>query len=102
MIVKKIKPKLVDGKVPGRARYVRDLTDYMAAPDEGEKLLLLGGVGFHSDDFATRQVEMMSVAHEAVRSDLPVQHWVMSWHEGEQPTLEQVEEAVSFFLDERG
>lgn len=102
MIVKKIKPKLVDGKVPGRARYVRDLTDYMAAPDEGEKLLLLGGVGFHSDDFATRQVEMMSVAHEAVRSDLPVQHWVMSWHEGEQPTPEQVEEAVSIFLDEMG
>ena len=102
MIVKKIKPKLVDGKVPGRARYVRDLTDYMAAPDEGEKLLLLGGVGFHSDDFAARQVEMMSVAHEAVRSDLPVQHWVMSWHEGEQPTPEQVEEAVSIFLDEMG
>lgn len=102
MIVKKIKPKLVDGKVPGRARYVRDLTDYMASPDEGEKLLLLGGVGFHSDDFATRQVEMMSVAHEAVRSDLPVQHWVMSWHEGEQPTPEQVEEAVSIFLGEMG
>ncbi len=102
MIVKKIKPKLVDGKVPGRARYVRDLTDYMAAPDEGEKLLLLGGVGFHSDDFAARQVEMMSVAHEAVRSDLPVQHWVMSWREGEQPTPEQVEEAVSIFLSEMG
>jgi len=102
VIVKKIKPKLVDGKVPSRARYVRDLTDYMAAPDEGEKLLLLGGVGFHSDDFATRQVEMMSVAHEAVRSDLPVQHWVMSWHEGEQPTPEQVEGAVSIFLEEMG
>ena len=69
MIVKKIKPKLANGKMPGRARYVRDLTDYMAAPDQGEKLLFLGGVGFHSDDFATRQVEMMSVAHEAVRSD---------------------------------
>lgn len=102
MIVKKIKPRQADGKVPGRAQYVRDLTGYMAAPDEGEKLLLLGGVGFHSDDFATRQVEMMSLAHEAVRSDLPVQHWVMSWHEGEQPTPEQVEEAVSIFLEEMG
>lgn len=102
MIVKKIKPKLVDGKTPGRARYVRDLTDYMAAPDEGEKLLLLGGVGLYSEDFATRQMEMMSVAHEAVRSDLPVQHWVMSWREGEQPTPEQVEEAVSIFLSEMG
>lgn len=102
MIVKKIKPNLVDGKTPGHARYVRDLTDYMAAPDEGEKLLLLGGVGFHSDDLTTRQLEMMSLAHEAVRSDLPVQHWVMSWHEGEQPTPQQVEEAVSIFLDEMG
>ena len=102
MIVKKIKPRQADGKVPGRAQYVRDLTDYMAAPDEGEKLLLLGGLGFHSDDFVTRQIEMMSLAHEAVRSDLPVQHWVMSWREGEQPTPEQVEEAVSILLEEMG
>ena len=102
MIVKKIKPKLANGKMPGRARYVRDLTDYMAAPDKGEKLLYLGGVGFHSDDFATRQVEMMSVAHGAVRSPQPVQHWVLSWHEGEQPTPEQCEEAVSILLDEMG
>lgn len=102
MIVKKIKPKLVNGKTPGRARYVRDLTDYMSAPDVGEKLLLLGGVGFLSEDFQTRQVEMMSLAHEAVRSDLPVQHWVMSWREGEQPTPKQVEEAVGILLDEMG
>ena len=102
MIVKKIKPKLADGKMPGRARYVRDLTDYMAAPDQGEKLLFLGGVGFHSDDFATRQVEMMSVAHGAVRSPQPVQHWVLSWHDGEQPTPEQCEEAVSILLKEMG
>lgn len=102
MIIKKIKPQLANGKVPTRAQYVQDLTDYMSAPDEGEKLLFLGGQGFHMEEFVDQQFEMMALAHSATRSDFPVQHWIMSWREGEQPTPEQVEEAVSIFLDEMG
>jgi len=103
VIVKKIKPKL-GGKHPSRAQYVKDLTRYMAAPDkvEGEKLLYLGGRGFFSTEFLTQQMEMMALAHGAVKSDHPVQHWVMSWREGEQPTSEQCEEAVSILLEEMG
>lgn len=102
MIIKKIKPQLANGKVPTRAQYVQDLTDYMSAPDEGEKLLFLGGQGLHMKEFVDRQFEMMALAHSATRSDFPVQHWIMSWREGEQPTPEQVEKAVSIFLDEMG
>lgn len=29
---------------------------------------------------------------------MPVMHWILSWQENEQPTREQVDEAVNIFL----
>ncbi|MBV5335862.1 relaxase/mobilization nuclease domain-containing protein, partial [bacterium] len=46
--------------------------------------------------------EMLALAQEAVRSKDPVNHYVLSWQEGEQPTPAQVEDAVTIFLDELG
>lgn len=33
-----------------------------------------------------------------IQSRMPVTHWILSWQENEQPTREQVDEAVSLFL----
>ena len=45
---------------------------------------------------------MIDLAEMARRSPQPVQHWIMSWREGEQPTPAQADEAVKMFLDEMG
>lgn len=103
MIVKKIKAKA--NLVKGKASHIKDLTDYIRDPEHtnpDEKVLYSNGRGFLCDDHKSQQAEMVALASEAVRSQNPVAHYVMSWHEGEQPSPEQVEEAVNLFLDELG
>jgi len=103
MIVKKIKAKA--NLVKGKASHIKDLTDYIRDPEQTnpkEKVLYSNGRGFLCEDHPSQQAEMVALASEAVRSQNPVAHYVMSWHEGEQPSPEQVEEAVNLFLDELG
>src|SRR5258708_35303723 len=45
---------------------------------------------------------MIGLAEVARRSPQPVQHWIISWREGEQPTAAQADSAVATFLDEMG
>lgn len=101
MIVKKIKAD----RVKSKAGHIRDLTDYIRNPqarNPGEKVLYERGRGFLCEDHESQQAEMVALAQEAVKSPNPVSHWVLSWREGEQPSVEQVEEAVSLFLGELG
>jgi hypothetical protein len=103
MIVKKIKANAK--MVKSKASHIKDLTDYIRDPQQTnpeEKVLYANGRGFLCDDHKSQQAEMIALASEAVRSRNPVAHYVMSWHEGEQPSPGQVEEAVNIFLDELG
>lgn len=103
MIFKKIKanPK----KAKSKAAHIRDLTSYINDPQrlkENEKVLYANGRGFICDDLLSRQHEMIALASEAPKSKNPITHYLLSWREGEQPTPEQVEEAVSLLLAEMG
>lgn len=105
MIGKKIPvdPKKAAGR--SKANNIGDLTDYIVDPKStgsDEKVLYAGARGFITNTHRGRQAEMIALAMEAVRSAAPVTHWVLSWREGEIPTSEQVEEAVSIFLNEQG
>jgi len=119
MILKKIP---IDQDKAGRkskATNINDLTEYVAVPDnaarlaqsrhhandEGEqpeKLLYLTTRGFNTTTFKGQQAEMVALAMECKKSKYPIQHWVASWHEGEQPTPGQVEELLDVFLDQLG
>ncbi len=99
MIVKKIKAN----RIKAKAAHIRDLTDYIREPskvNKDEKILYSNGRGFLCDGHKSQQSEMIALASEAVRSKNPVAHYLMSWREGEQPSPEQVESAVSIFMDE--
>ncbi|NGZ87529.1 TraI/MobA(P) family conjugative relaxase [Duganella aceris] len=102
MIVKKIKnPKKSASK---RARICR-LMDYIRAPEQessNEKCLYAGARGFLSDDHKAQKAEMLALSQEAVRSADTINHYVLSWQEGEQPSPQQVEEAVDILLKELG
>lgn len=94
MIVKRIpNPKSSSSK----ASRVGSLLDYIAADghQEAEKAEYIATCGgFISDSFQGCRAEMIALAEEATRSKDPVDHWLLSWKEGEQPTQMQCREAV--------
>ncbi len=86
MIVKKVKnPR----KSATKAARVRGLADYIAAPERAgsdEKCVYVGARGFLSTDLESQKAEMLALSQEAVRSKDTINHYVLSWREGEQPS----------------
>lgn len=102
MIIKKIKNP---SKSASKATRVNGLANYIAAPEKSnvnEKCVYQGSQGFLTESFEAQKAEMLALAQEAVRSRDPINHYVMSWKENEQPSPAQVEEAVGIFLKEMG
>ncbi|MEN9544373.1 MAG: hypothetical protein RLZZ598_1206 [Pseudomonadota bacterium] len=102
MIVKKVKnPKKSSSKaarIGNLAEYIRDA----ARKDSTEKTIYTEARGFLAETPEGQTAEMLALEQEAVKSKDPINHYVLSWQEGEQPTPAQVEEAVTIFLDELG
>ena len=94
MIVKYIaNPKTQSSK----ASRIGSLLDYIEADGraDAQKAEYIGANGsFYSDSQQGQRAEMVALAIEATRSKDPVDHWLLSWKEGEQPTHAQCSEAV--------
>ena len=98
MIVKKLKRTSFK---KSKAVMIGGLVDYILAEhdDRGkDKLAYAGSRNFLTTTVAAQKREMISLAEESIQSRMPVTHWILSWQENEQPTREQVDEAVSLFL----
>jgi Relaxase/Mobilisation nuclease domain len=96
MIIKKVKSTGGSSK----ASRVKNLTGYITAAQDPNKVSYSGGRGFIGDSLICQQAEMIALATDAPRSTNPISHWVMSWQEQEQPTREQVEQAIDLLLTE--
>lgn len=95
--------KVPADRVKAKAKHVRDLTDYIRDPEKTnprEKVAYTGARGFLSDEHSGQQAEMIALAMDAPRSANPINHYILSWREGEYPTPAQVERAVEILLDE--
>ncbi len=104
MIVKKV-PTAKHAPAKSKAHNVRALADYIAGPNAGgagEKVEHRAALNLLNLDHDAQVQEMIDLAELAKRSPQPVQHWIMSWREGEQPTRVQADEAVKMFLAEMG
>jgi hypothetical protein len=104
VIVKKVPPSTLAAP-KSLAANVRDLADYIAGPssgDPGEKVEHRGALNFFAGDHDGQVQEMTDLAEVARRDAKPIQHWILSWREGEQPTAAQADEAVKMFLGEMG
>ena len=102
MIVKKIK---YTKSTKPKEWQIGDLIDYIRNPsvrNRGEKIEHAGGRNFITDTHTAQKLEMIALARETVRSKMPVNHWIFSWPEGEQPTRNQVDELVDIFLEKMG
>src|SRR3984957_5239293 len=62
----------------------------------------IGRTNLLNIDHDSQVQEMIDLAEIAKRSPQPVQHWILSWRENEQPTTAQDDEAVRMFLGEMG
>ena len=102
MIGKKIRnPR----KSSSKASRIGGLVRYFTSPEirnAQEKCVYHNALGFLTTDVNGQIAEMTALASESVRSADPVNHYVLSWREGEQPSFEQVDEAARLFLDELG
>ena len=87
-----------------RAARVAGLADYAleAGAPGREKCIYSGARGFQTASRAARKAEMLALAQVSAHSKDPINHYVLSWRAGEQPTPAQVEEAVNLVLDEMG
>ena len=104
MIVKKIGPSQ-KAAPKSKAANVRALADYIAgsgAGGDGEKVEHRGALNLLNIDHDGQVQEMIDLAETAKRSPQPVQHWILSWRENEQPTTAQADEVVRMFLGEMG
>jgi hypothetical protein len=104
VIVKKV-PTNKKAPLKSKGLHARDLCDYIAGPGaggEGEKVEHRGAVNLLNIDHDGQVQEIADLAEAARRSPHPVQHWILSWRSGEQPTAAQADEAVRIFLAEMG
>jgi len=89
-----------------KAARVEGLADYAgwasAAEPAREKCVYGGARGFQTTSHAARKAEMLALAQESAHSKDPINHYVLSWPQGEQPTPDQIEEAVDLLLDTLG
>jgi hypothetical protein len=94
MIVKYIaNPKSISSK----ASRIGSLLDYIGsnARDAMQKVECISASGsFYAESMQGRRAEMVAVAMETKRSRDPIDHWLLSWKEGEQPTVMQCDQAV--------
>ena len=98
MIIKKLKRTSFK---KSKSVMIGGLVDYILAghDDRGkDKLAYAGSRNFLTTTVAAQKREMISLAEESIQSKMPVTHWILSWQENEQPSREQVDEAVSLFL----
>jgi hypothetical protein len=102
MIIKYIaNPKMRSSK----AMRIGSLLDYIEADVRGgaQKAEYVCASGsFYSDSLQGQRAEMIALAMEATRSKDPVDHWLMSWKEGEQPTHAQCNEAIEILKKHLG
>jgi hypothetical protein len=104
MIVKKV---ATSRTAPAKSRtvHVRDLCNYIAGigdAGEGGRVEHRGSVNLLNLEHEQQVQEIADLAEVAGRSRQPVQHWIFSWPEGEQPTTAQADHAVRIFLAEMG
>ena len=88
-----------------KAVRIGSLAAYIRAPESEsstEKCVYYGARGFLTETASGQAAEMLALAEDAVRTRDSINHYVLSWREGERPTHEQVEEAVDIVVDEMG
>jgi hypothetical protein len=82
--------------------YLRQLAEYAIAHGRSEKLLGQGSVNLTGDTFEEWQPELAALLHRDTTPGCPIDHWVLSWRETDDPQVDEVEDSVAIFLRSQG
>ncbi|MHB1287532.1 MAG: TraI/MobA(P) family conjugative relaxase [Leptospirales bacterium] len=88
-----------------KAIRVEKLANYIVRPEKDggtEKYVHSGTRGFLTDEFSAQKLEMIALSEEAIRSSDPIEHYVLSWREGERPPPQQIEKVMDILMGEFG
>ncbi len=86
-------------------RRIIKLVEYILNPQTEsatEKCVYHGARGFITAERSMQLSEMIALSEDATRSKNTVEHFMLSWREGEKPTPEQIEELITIWLAEMG
>lgn len=96
-------------RIPNIANYVVDglgieRTNLLAevGVEPGEKVRVFGTINLAGNTLEEWQEEMLAVAARCPRARNPVEHYVLSWQEGECPTDDQAREATEILVETLG
>lgn len=76
------------------AAHVQDLLGYV----NKEEVIASGAVNLLGKALEQQQAEMQALVHRCKNGAGALDHWVMSWPEGDKPTVSEVEKSISIFL----
>jgi hypothetical protein len=104
-----VKPAEHNAKAPAKSKAanVAALCDYIGGPEDenGQPRTDIGQRGalnLMGVDHADQVAEMIDLAEVSKRSTQPVDHWIISWTQAEQPSKAQVDAVARRFLEEMG
>lgn len=100
MIIKNV--PLDDKVAKSHGARMHGLANYAAQGEEHERVAHVEFINTLSQDSAVADAELIALADANPRSRLPMRHLVVSWKEGEVPTVEQAREAVRIVLKQIG
>ena len=86
-------------------RRIIKLVEYILNPETEnatEKCVYHCARGFITGERSMQLNEMIALSEDATRSKNTVEHFMLSWREGEKPTPEQIEELITIWLAEMG
>jgi|GEM_PF-1596957 len=78
--------------------YIHALTAYVMKSGRAEEVLASGTFNLFATTLKGQQAELMAIMHMSQDCDDVTDHWVLSWQADEEPTEEEVEEAIAIFL----
>ncbi|MGY6550355.1 MAG: relaxase/mobilization nuclease domain-containing protein [Erythrobacter sp.] len=81
----------------GDSNYQNDLARYVVAEGKAEKALGAGALNLFGGTLDQWQAEMKAIMHLCPNSENCVDHWVLSWANGEEPTEAEVKKTVEIF-----
>lgn len=102
MIVKKVSNPKKSGTKAGRAEGLLDYINDPGSENGQEKCVHYEAVNFMTKLHASQKMEMVALSQETTRSKDPIDHWVLSFREGEKPTVIQAREAIAIFIKHCG
>jgi hypothetical protein len=74
--------------------HVHDLLTYV----DKEEVIAAGAINLLGKTLEHQQVEMQGLVHRCKNGAGALDHWVISWSEDNEPTVDEVEKSISIFL----